>query len=647
VVYETNRLPIADLPAAWALAALEASKQPDDTVTVGGSPVMPSRVPEGGRYEAILALSAQLYNRGLDRDAAWSVVRDQAASHFTVPLPESDVRDRFDRTWKDIEVRLGQPRATPEVRAARAAATTATEFDDVILDDLPVGAFPDEPDPVAFQGCAGETVSNLESQTSASRVGLLTSVLSVAGAVLGLKTYFHTEQTSAFMSCLVGETGVGRKGTAMDAVWGALTATDAFGDQDQVSINGIGSGEGLIATTARRAEKVGFARILVQEPEFGQVLTVGKREGTTLSYVLRNAFDRQKLMNVTKASGAIGVSPKFYQLGVLAGVTPGDLRSLVSDIDLVNGFANRFLWLPVVGRDVAVAGDREPSLHPVVAEQYRLALVDAEDRRHQPWLLESNATALLQEYYDGVLARIPGVVGRLCVRFASIACRVALIHAALDQEGDTIRRDHVERGIALTEYARSGMAWVFGTTSTLGSVDAQRMLKVLVAAGHPMSRSALGVALWGNHWNRDRVSDAIAALRTAGVAEVTRGTTTAVGGRPAQLVSAVVSGGLITRFSPRSAEAARAPARTREETVQDDKDTKHGTNGTEHQSEHETKGYNPRDNLVENTEDNPVLEVQNLDTTGEWRWKCYYYRDHQTQHRLVAGLWECPICRPA
>ena len=220
--------------------------------------------------------------------------------------------------------------------------------------------------------------------------------------------------------------------------------------------------------------------------------------------------------------------------------------------------------MPVAGRDVTTPATAIAALHPVMAEQYRLALDDAEEHRHQPFPLEDAAGELLDEYY-AMLAALPGVAGRLCIRMATIAARIALVHAALDLDGPIVRREHAERAIALVEYCRSGLNWVFGA-AVIGSADAQRILQVLITADEPLTRSQLGDAAWRKSWNADRLDAGLAVLRTAGMVEITRREASAVGGRPAQVIRPLIDLGSTTRFSrarPEGARDAHAHARER------------------------------------------------------------------------------------
>lgn len=588
VIYEWNGALIVDFPETWARAALAEAAGPLLTVTAGGEVTLPDAVREGDRYDAIRTLVAQLYNRRVPKELIWSAVVHDLAPRFSVPLHEAELLERFTRTWVGIEARLGPPAAATREERVEAAAR-ATSWDDLVLDELSVGTFPADPDPIAFDGVAGQAVEWLELQTSASRVGLLAGILSISGIALAVTTHFYARQPSAFMSCLVGESGIGRKTTAMMTAWDALTAESAFGPLRGVLANGIGSGEGVVISTARRAEHAGYARTEIFEPEFGSILTVSKREGSSLSYVVRTAFDHLPLNNIT-ARGQIGVEPEHYQLGILAGITPDELRSLIAQADLLSGFANRFLWVPVVGRDTSGDGSgNAPRLAAPLTGQFKAALEQADRHRHQPVRLADDARGALKEYADH-LATVPGLGGTLATRLSTIATRLALIHSQLDRPGwPAIEVEMVDRAIALTEYCRSGLAWVFGAAADVGSPDAARVLRALLTWGEPMTKSQLGNLVWRKHYSAERIDRTIEDLLKVRLIELLRGPSGPAGGRPVTLIRALGAG------SPSSdsrflRSGLRARPRAREETEQPVL-----TNGAEHEhvTERNNLGYNP------------------------------------------------------
>src|SRR5262249_23318031 len=121
--------------------------------------------------------------------------------------------------------------------------------------------------------------------------------------------------------------------------------------------SGFGSGEAIIALLAtgdaagapyeRNGEngKSPDPRLLIQEPEFAQILKSASKEGSTMSPVLGNGWEGKPLQSHTRGRGSL--EAKDGHLSVLAGITPEELTSLITKIDVANGFLNRFLIVEV------------------------------------------------------------------------------------------------------------------------------------------------------------------------------------------------------------------------------------------------------------------------------------------------------------
>src|SRR5262245_65996869 len=69
-----------------------------------------------------------------------------------------------------------------------------------------------------------------------------------------------------------------------------------------------------------------------------------KREGNTLSAVLRSAWDSGNLNTMTKNSP---VRATNAHISIIGHITRAELRRLLTETESANGFANRFLWLAV------------------------------------------------------------------------------------------------------------------------------------------------------------------------------------------------------------------------------------------------------------------------------------------------------------
>jgi len=111
--------PIAELPRSWAEAAMhykpvrEREVKAGPLAVVGPHYEVPESVSAGGRYDAIRDYTASMYNRGLSRDAMWGAVQAELAPRFSEALTLPELKERFERTVRDIEERLGPPVSAP------------------------------------------------------------------------------------------------------------------------------------------------------------------------------------------------------------------------------------------------------------------------------------------------------------------------------------------------------------------------------------------------------------------------------------------------------------------------------------------------------------------------------------------------------
>jgi hypothetical protein len=122
----------------------------------------------------------------------------------------------------------------------------------------------------------------------------------------------------------------------------------------------------------------------------------------------------------------------------------------------------------------------------VLAPRVKAALTYAQTNRHQPMTIEPDAIELLDWYYDELMMMKGD--GGLSRRLADAALRFALTRAALERRDDITKQD-VRLSMALTEYARMGMGWVFGQITV--SEDAQRVLRALYTLGGSSKMSGL------------------------------------------------------------------------------------------------------------------------------------------------------------
>jgi hypothetical protein len=212
-------------------------------------------------------------------------------------------------------------------------------------------------DEAAYYGLAGDFVKALDPHTEADPAGILMQFVTMFGNIVGNNAYYQIESdrhhTNLF-SVQAGATAKGRKGTSA----GRVKAVTMMADRtwvDERMVSGLSSGEGLISAVSDPVEKwdakaklfvtvdpgVPDKRLMITEPEFAGALSVMERHGNTLSPVIRNAWDGQRLQTLTKASP---MKATGAHTSIVAHITETEARARLSRTEMANGFANRFLF---------------------------------------------------------------------------------------------------------------------------------------------------------------------------------------------------------------------------------------------------------------------------------------------------------------
>jgi hypothetical protein len=101
-------------------------------------------------------------------------------------------------------------------------------------------------------------------------------------------------------------------------------------------------GENKKGETMVLDEGVEDKRLLILEPELAGVLKVMRREGNTLSPVIRQAWDDGTLQTLTKNSP---MKATEAHVSIIGHITRQELLRHLTETEAANGFANRFVWL--------------------------------------------------------------------------------------------------------------------------------------------------------------------------------------------------------------------------------------------------------------------------------------------------------------
>lgn len=400
----------------------------------------------------------------------------------------------------------------------------------------------------ALYGLPGRVVNTVLPHSEASAAALLVQFLTAAGNSFGRGAHFPVEgdqHTTNLFVAIVGDTSAGRKGTSWGRVRQLLTLADADWTTTRV-IGGLASGEGLIwqvrdptfkqvqvkegkppKPTGETIEElvdegVSDKRLLVQESELARVLRVMRREGNTLSPVIRQLWDTGRAASLSKnqpgrASGAL--------LSICAHITPDEVCRELSDTDAANGFANRFLWVWASRSKLLPRGGGElpQSELQALAEDVRLAQRHASVQ--EAMTFDAQAWEAWEARYEALSTGRPGLLGAVLGRAAPQVLRLALLYALLDLSVD-IRVEHLHAALAVWRYCEQSARLIFGAAT--GYPDADRALEFIKAGGED-GRTTTEVR---DHFSRNRsVEPILKWLHDAGLVQPVLAST---GGRPAK-----------------------------------------------------------------------------------------------------------------
>lgn len=425
-----------------------------------------------------------------------------------------------------IEVTPGRFVIEKGLSPAEPAASPETE-----AEVIPWPVLPDQ----ALDGISGDVVRLATRHSEADQAAVLLTFLSAFGAAAGRARYLRVGDAvhhSRLFVALVGNSSRARKGTSATPIRRLLRAAESRlqagpapfpgGLSLKLSDGPLSSGEGLVWAIRDPSgsdkngdptdQGVEDKRLLVIEGEFGGALRVAGREGSSLSSILRSAWDGGMISPLVSGRSKAVVGASNPHLCVVAHVTQAELIKVLSEVDVFNGLANRFLWCcvrrgrempfpePMPDQDVDDIGGR-------LAEALRFAHEGGEVR------LAQGARDLWSRLYGEITKDGPGALGAVTARAEAQTLRLALTLALLDRSPD-IEQRHLIQAVAVWEYCRESAGYLFGAMSADRTVD--QVFEIIKAAGREgIPQRGIRLALSG-HISGERLGAILSELQAAG-----------------------------------------------------------------------------------------------------------------------------------
>lgn len=436
---------------------------------------------EVDRSAALLHIGRVLYDAGATRAPITAALRGRdIALNWRVYVDRRDADKQYNNIFNELE-RSGRNSRVRVIFGAEAPqAQEWPEMDDA-----------------AYRGLFGEAVELVEPHTEGDPVAVLTSALVAFGSMMGRGPYMQIgatrHRTNLFVGN-VGKTSKGRKGSSWSPVKSVSHAVDSEWAEGRI-LSGLSSGEGLISEVRDPLQVpdndggmktvdpgVKDKRLLVMEGELSQALKVMKREGNTLSPVMRNAWDGETLRTMVKHSPHRATDP---HISVLGHITLEELVKHLTETEMANGLANRFLWVLVKRSKLLPFGGEWHTVDLAPLSRHMVGALEYANRDvRMSWA--DDAKALWCEAYEVLAEDRPGLFGAVTARAEAQTLRLSMLYALADHSQE-IRHAHVESALAVWEFAEASALRIFG--GLIGDIDADKVLGALKEAEGGLTRT--------------------------------------------------------------------------------------------------------------------------------------------------------------
>jgi hypothetical protein len=322
---------------------------------------------------------------------------------------------------------------------------------------------------------------------------------------------------------IIGSSSKARKGTSLANIERILRLVDPE-FMSEKNTSGLSTGEGLITavrdsvTEVTKNNKTGLSevkvldlgvddkRLIVAEGEFANALRVAKRDGNILSGILRNAWDGRDLRTLTRKNPLKSTGP---HISILAHITREELLKEMSDVDTVNGFANRFLFVASQRQQLLPEGGKIDSVDFQV-EIRELAQAIKRGQSAGELTRSPEAAALWRGTYKRLAKERPGLIGCITSRSEAQVTRLSALYALLDGSS-VIEPIHHEAALEVWRYCEESARWIFGMKT--GQRLSDKILDALMGmAPADMSRTEIVTKVMGKNGTAHDLDNALRLL---------------------------------------------------------------------------------------------------------------------------------------
>ena len=393
------------------------------------------------------------------------------------------MRDKWDerhgaKTYGEMTIE-GATGITTETYTPPSPPVSEQKILSDLISELEIRAWP-VLNPKALYGIAGKVVELATRSSEADPAAILATFLVWFAAEVGAGPTMwvgDSKHYARIIAAVVGTTSKSRKGTSIKPIKRIFVHRGDDYSPARTSPGPLSSGEGIVYNVRDPQrewvvdKKTGLGchtttdpgvtdkRFCIIDEEFGSALSSTKREGNTLSTILRQAWDDGTIEPLTKQNR---IKATNAHICIVTHITHAELLEKMHETEALSGFGNRILWVcarrqGLVPRPMPMPDDEVDALHRRIIEIVR----SAQREDIEPMHFTEETWALWEKVYPELSKDHAGMAGVIINRAEAQVIRLAMIYALLDEE-ILIDPCHLEAALAFWQYCEDSAMFIFG-----------------------------------------------------------------------------------------------------------------------------------------------------------------------------------------
>jgi hypothetical protein len=359
----------------------------------------------------------------------------------------------------------------------------------------------------ALSGLAGRFVELASRNSEADPAAILLTFLMRFGVEVGVGPFLFVGDSKHYarsIAVIVGNSSKARKGTSGKPVTRVFSLGVVDNDFNlyipaSSSPGPLSSGEGLIwnvrdPVSVWKVDKktgegedvitdpgVADKRLFILDEEFGSCLTASRREGNTISAIIRCLWDNGNLSPLTKNNR---IKATGAHIGIVSHITLAELNQKLEDVETFSGFANRILWTCARRQGLVPFPKPMPS-DELDKMRKELRSTFTKCQMIEQMVLSHDARETWVGIYEELSKDHAGLVGACINRAESQVLRLSMIYALLDASA-SIAVSHLESALAVWQYCEESARFIFAGREV--NPYAQKIMDLLQEGGEMFTK---------------------------------------------------------------------------------------------------------------------------------------------------------------